>query len=139
MRWYQKGKTNLNLLEQETVSGSGISWAICKSEPCPREITKPAFHPSFFTGRMPFLLPNQQRQSSKCKMPSKCEVGLLEVGFLGKVMNVYPLVYSVLNEMWERNTNHPYSRQPLDMEYLPRSTSVKFKFNKNAEKDMLAW
>ena len=27
------GKTNLDLLEQETVSGSGISWAICKSAP----------------------------------------------------------------------------------------------------------
>jgi len=25
---YQKGKTNLDLLEQQTVSGSGISWAI---------------------------------------------------------------------------------------------------------------
>jgi len=25
---YQNGKTNLNLLEQETESGSGISWAI---------------------------------------------------------------------------------------------------------------
>jgi len=24
---YQKGKTNLDLLEQEIVSGSGISWA----------------------------------------------------------------------------------------------------------------
>ena len=24
---YQKGKTNLDLLEQETVSGSGISWS----------------------------------------------------------------------------------------------------------------
>jgi len=23
--WYQKGKTNLDLLEQETVSGNGIS------------------------------------------------------------------------------------------------------------------
>jgi len=30
---YQKGKTNLDLLEQETVSGSGVSWAICKSAP----------------------------------------------------------------------------------------------------------
>jgi len=29
---YQKGKTNLHLLEQEIVSGSG-SWAICKSAP----------------------------------------------------------------------------------------------------------
>jgi len=28
---YQKGKTNLDLLEQEIVSGSGISWNVCKS------------------------------------------------------------------------------------------------------------
>jgi len=27
----QEGKTNLDLLEQEIVSGSSISWAICKS------------------------------------------------------------------------------------------------------------
>jgi len=26
---YQEGKTNLDLLKQETVSGSGISWAVC--------------------------------------------------------------------------------------------------------------
>jgi len=33
---YQIGKINLDLLEQEIVSGSGISWAICKSfAPCP--------------------------------------------------------------------------------------------------------
>ena len=32
---YQKGKTNLDLPEQEIVSGSGISWAICKSAPRP--------------------------------------------------------------------------------------------------------
>ena len=31
--WHHKGKTNLDLMEQETVSGSGISWAICKSAP----------------------------------------------------------------------------------------------------------
>jgi len=32
----QEGKTNLNLLEQDIVSGSGICWAICKSAPHPR-------------------------------------------------------------------------------------------------------
>ena len=65
---YQKGKirkakANLDLLEQEIVSGSGISWAICKSAPHPRQ---PRNIPplSFFTGRMPFLLPNQQHQST---------------------------------------------------------------------------
>ena len=52
------------LLEQETVSGSGISWAICKSAPRSRQITTPVPHTQFFTGRVPFLPPNQQRQST---------------------------------------------------------------------------
>ena len=36
------------LLNQETVSGSGISWAICKSAPRSRQITMPAPHHSVF-------------------------------------------------------------------------------------------
>ena len=65
---YQKGKPIWILLKQETVSSSGISSAICKSAPCCRQITTPAPHVpplSFFTGRMPFLSPNQQRQSTE--------------------------------------------------------------------------
>ena len=47
------------------MSGSGISWAVCKSAPRSRQITTPAPHHSVFTGRMPFLLHNQQRQSTE--------------------------------------------------------------------------
>ena len=36
------------LMKQETVSGSGISWAICKCAPCHRQITVPAPHHSVF-------------------------------------------------------------------------------------------
>jgi len=43
--WYQKGKTNL---KQETTSGSGISWAACKSARCSEQITTPAPHHSVF-------------------------------------------------------------------------------------------
>ena len=53
------------LLKQKTVSGSGISWAICKSAPSSRQITMPAPHHSVFTGQMPFLPPNQQLQSTE--------------------------------------------------------------------------
>jgi len=54
---YQKGKTNLDLPELETVTSSaGISWAICKTAPCPRHIITPAPHHSVFEGRMLFLL-----------------------------------------------------------------------------------
>jgi len=52
------------LLEQETVSGSGISWAIGSAHRS-RQITTPAPHYCFFTGRMPFLPPNQQCQSTE--------------------------------------------------------------------------
>ena len=47
------------------MSGSGISWAICKSAPRSRQTTTPTPHHSFFTGRMLFLPPNQQRQSTE--------------------------------------------------------------------------
>ena len=58
------------LLKQETVSGSGISWAICKAVPHSRQITMPGCQrrtTQFFTGRMPFLPPNQQRQRTEGK------------------------------------------------------------------------
>jgi len=40
---------------------SGISWTICKqSAPCSRQITTTVPHHSIFTGRMLFLMPNEQ-------------------------------------------------------------------------------
>jgi len=63
--YHQEGKTNLDFPEQERVIGSGISWAICKSAPCPRQITTPALHYSVFIVSMPFLPPNQQCQSTE--------------------------------------------------------------------------
>ena len=50
------------------MSGSGISWVRCKSAPCSRQITTPAPHHSVFTGRMPFLPPYQQCQSTEGKI-----------------------------------------------------------------------
>ena len=49
-RWAgtKKVKPTWILLKQETVSGSGISWAICKSPPHSRQITMPAPHHSVF-------------------------------------------------------------------------------------------
>ena len=55
------------LLKQETVSGSGISWAMCKSAPCSRQITMPAPHHSVFY--RPDALPAAQPTASK----PKCE------------------------------------------------------------------
>ena len=71
---YQKDKPFWILLKQEMM---GWQWhqlnhmqIICTSLQS-RQITTPAPHHSiFFTGRMPFLLPNQQRQSiAQCTWP----------------------------------------------------------------------
>ena len=51
------------LLKQETVSGSGISWAICKSAPHSRQITTPAPHNTVFYGLD--ALPAAQPTASK--------------------------------------------------------------------------
>ena len=51
------------LLKQETVSGSVISWAICKSAPCCRQITMPVPHHSVFY--RPAALPAAQPTASK--------------------------------------------------------------------------
>jgi len=51
------------LLKQETVSGSGISWAIMQV--CTLlQTDNHANNSVFFTGWMPFLPPNQQHQST---------------------------------------------------------------------------
>ena len=51
------------LLKQETVSGSSISWAVCKSAPRSRQITTPAPHHSVFY--RPDALPAAQPTASK--------------------------------------------------------------------------
>jgi len=60
---YQKGKINVDFTEARTVSGSGISLAVCKSAPCPRQITMPAPHHSDFY--RPDALPAAQPTASK--------------------------------------------------------------------------
>ena len=65
----QKSRTSMDLIEarDDGVLGcSGISWTICKqSTPCSRQITTSTPHHSNFTGRMLFLMPNQQCQSTQ--------------------------------------------------------------------------
>jgi len=59
----RKVKTIWILLKQETVSGSGIGWAMCKSAPSSRQITMPApYHSVFYR---PDALPAAQPTASK--------------------------------------------------------------------------
>ena len=66
--WYQKGKTNLDFTEARD---SEWQWhqlghtQVCTSLQTDNHNSTPPL--SFFTGRMPFLPPNQQRQSTEVK------------------------------------------------------------------------
>ena len=56
------------LLKQEIVSGSGISWAICKSAPRSRQTTMPAPHHSvFLQARCPSCHPTNSVTALKAK------------------------------------------------------------------------
>ena len=58
------------LLKQETVSGSGISWAICKSAPRSRQITMPTPHRSvFLQAGCPSCRPTNSLKALKAKPP----------------------------------------------------------------------
>ena len=69
--WARKVKPIWILLKQETVSGSGIIYTLLQTDN--NTSTSPL---KFFTGRMPFLPPNQQRQSTDGKemLPNQWEI-----------------------------------------------------------------
>jgi len=67
-RYHQEGKTNLDLLEQEIVSGSGISWAYANLH-LTQNITMPASHHSVFYRQD--ALPAAQPTASKHWRQSK--------------------------------------------------------------------
>jgi len=60
-----KTKTNLDFLQQKTVSGSRISWAICKSAPGPRRITTPTPITHFLQAGCPSYLPTNSIKAVK--------------------------------------------------------------------------
>ena len=69
---YQKGKPIWILLKQETVSGSGISWAQCKSAPRSRQITMPATHHSVLEAGCPSCRPTNSVKAPKASV-SACQ------------------------------------------------------------------
>ena len=59
-------------LKQETVSGSGISWAICKSPPCSRQTTTPAPHHCFLQTGCPSCRPTNSVKALKAYHTAFC-------------------------------------------------------------------
>ena len=68
------------LLKQETVSGSSISWATCKSAPRSRQITTPAHHHSVFTGRVPSCRPTNSVKALKVRFSTWRQNSYTKIG-----------------------------------------------------------
>ena len=83
------------LLEQETVSGSGICWAICKSAPRSRQTTTQVPHHSVFyrPDALPAAQPQRQSHSNKIQPVS-----------LSK-MSIWSLTYWKSSDIDSRVTN----------------------------------
>ena len=65
-RYQKKAKPSWILLKQETVSGCGISWAVCKSAPRSRQITMPTPHHSVAFSALTLLV-GRQKGHLACK------------------------------------------------------------------------
>jgi len=85
------------LLKQETVSGNGISWAICKSAPRSRLITTPAPHHSVFY--RPDALPAAQTTASKHWKPR-----------IGSKFNKNPVEWLSISHYATRESCCPWTR-----------------------------
>jgi len=79
------------LLKQETVSGSGIRWAICNSAPRSRQITMPAPHCSVFY-RLDALPATQPTASRHWRCKSQCMINKYQI---------YPRLICFTNK-WQR-------------------------------------
>ena len=91
-RWASTRKAKLIwiLLKQETVSGSGISWAIRKSAPRSRQITTPAFHHSLFCrlDALPAAQPTASERAEKSNFRTQLNCCLTRNGPLKRCLRV---------------------------------------------------
>jgi len=107
---YQKGKPIWTLLKQETVSGSGISWAICKSAPHSRQIITPAPHHSVFY-RLDALPATQPTASKHWRHKNNMDTAM-------KLFNIH---YNITNQLYTitRNEHSIYSLYSVQNEQKP--------------------
>jgi len=113
------------LFKQETVSGSGISWAICKSAPHSRQITTPApHHSSFLQAGCPSCHPTNSIKAlkahatynihSKFTMQQAGQTGNVRhlcLYFGQKCQNWYRLIFHFTIMQTEGTVRHRHSKE----------------------------
>ena len=116
------------LLKQETVSGSGISWTICKSAPRSRQITTQAPHHSVLQAGCPSCRPTNSVKPRKAStLRGKINSKVIErpgVHAFHRVWNQFPA------SLRQPRTNLPDSNPPVPVTATtssidsPRSSSI---------------
>ena len=90
------------LLKQETVSGSGISWAVCKSAPRSRQITMPAPPPlSFLQAGCPSCRPTNSVKALKAQCSHSCCLHNFILFILLLVRPVFLVVVFVISQPFD--------------------------------------
>jgi len=90
------------LLKQETVSGSGISWAVCKSAPRSRQITIPAPPPlSFLQAGCPSCRPTNSVKALKAQCSHSCCLHNFILFILLLVQPVFLVVIFVMSQPFD--------------------------------------
>ena len=109
-RWAgtRKGKSIWILLKQETVSGSGISWAMCKSAPRSRQITTPAPHHSVFyrPDALPATQPTASEHWRQIQKQAVHDKVLYTTTLLKRSQNWQPVVSCNGRDWWKQLNLH---------------------------------
>ena len=108
------------LLKQETVSGSGISWYICKSAPHSRQITTPAPHRSVFY--RPDALPAAQPTASKHWRHHK---NVFKSCFIPNVQNSIPIL-SLLSYLFKLHICGVFLSQAKPMTFVEYVLQIRY-------------
>jgi len=105
------------LLKQETVTGSSISWAICKSAPRSRQITTPAPHRSvlYRLDALPVAQPTVSKhwRQNKVNMPGKSTINTIQALITqvrcwdSQQISSEKPVKEISTELWSLYPEHP--------------------------------
>jgi len=109
-------------MKQETVSGSGISWAICKSARSSRQITMPAPHHSvFLQAGCPSCHPTNSVKALKATLP--------DTGPLNGCVCVYCACISLLIYLGSVTDQESDKTNKQDKKFVQKDLAAKGQIN----------
>jgi len=103
------------LLKQKTVSGSGISWDICKSAPRSRQITMPATHHSVFyrSDALPAAQPTASKHWRQTDHNIHEQLIIAFIPWISNTTEILPIMRNMAEIQCLLTTVHTHTHTPL--------------------------